>query len=185
MPAPILLKGHFESEPPVRLTVKLSPQPCQPLPQCRAVLESKWGWSVLLAQTGVWARVLAASHSCSLNPPPLPSFMIKQACVHSSRVESRLPTALLLVPLALQPAKGGGLSSLCGTPWLGCSIFGSNHSLSRVDLHLCNLFSSGNLPRGTGQNLMASHPFLPDSMWIFLTALIVQESLYQTPISFL
>ena len=37
-------------------------------------------------------------------------------------------------------------------------------------------------PRDTGPNLVTSLLFLRDSVWVFLTALLVQESFYQFPV---
>ena len=45
-------------------------------------------------------------------------------------------------------------------------------------------FSSGSLPRGTGPDLITFLPFLPDSVCILLTVLVVQESFWQLPVSF-
>lgn len=44
--------------------------------------------------------------------------------------------------------------------------------------------SSVSLPRDTGPGLITFIPYLPYYMWDFLTALIVQESFFQSPISF-
>ena len=113
-PAP--LRCCSRSEPPLCLTAEISPQPQQPSPQGGAVstlkqaglelvLSSHWG----LHQP--WGKL--ASVPCSFSLPSLPCFGSKQACVRSSWVESRLPTAFLLVPLTvLQPAKGTCLPSV-------------------------------------------------------------------------
>ena len=53
-------------------------------------------------------------------------------------MDSNLPTALLLVPLAFQLTKQGNTSSWCQVPGLWQPICDSNHPLSREDLHSCN-----------------------------------------------
>ena len=64
----------------------------------------------------------------------------KHVCTCSSRPESRLPAAILLVPPALQPAKGTWLSPgdrLQGCSWQ-CPIYDSNHSLPLDYFYPCN-----------------------------------------------
>ena len=75
-----------------------------------------------------------ASHSCSHNLPYLPCFRDKQVCMPSSWLEFRLPTALLLVPPAIQSSKE---THLPGVRPQGRSIIlcGSNCSHLREDLH--------------------------------------------------
>ena len=51
-------------------------------------------------------------------------------------------------------------------------------------LPMCCLFPSDTPHRVTGPNLTTSLPFLPSSVWIFLRALVVLESLCQFPVSF-
>lgn len=61
----------------------------------------------------------------------------------------------------------------------------SNCLLPREGLYLCKpppLLSPS--PSGTGPDIIISLPFLPDFPWIFLTALVVQESSCQSPVSF-
>ena len=92
--------------------------------QCCTLMRSEWGQSIYLAQARAHAEVvvgkLASQH------------------VQSSWVESRLPTSLVLVPPALQPAQGARLPCIGPQNW-GRPICGSHHSLPRVGLHLCNL----------------------------------------------
>ena len=86
-----------------------------------------------------------------LNLLSLPCIRRKPVHMDFSQAESRLTIALLLVPVALQPAKGGS-SSLHQTPGLGHSLYGLNRSHLRVNLCLCNLlFSPGALPGHTSQ----------------------------------
>ena len=67
--------------------------------------------------------------------PSLPCFRSKNACAQSSWVESRLPTALLSIPLALQPDWGTRLPSVrpkleVHNMWLkSLTTCGLNHSL--------------------------------------------------------
>ena len=60
----------------------------------------------------------------------------KPALEHSSQAESRLPTALLLVPAVLQPAKGACLL-MCRTSGLGVQFVAfSAHSPEQVSTPL-------------------------------------------------
>ena len=104
-------------------------------------------------------------------------------CTHSSREDSRLPTALLLVTLALQPAKGAGLPYVGPQDWEAQYVAGTTHSPGRVSAPIILLLfwvSS----QWTGPDLIASLPFPPNSMCIFFIALAGQESFCQSPVSF-
>ena len=95
------------------------------------------------------------SHPNSLNPPsPLCSGWT-QAFVHYACQGSRLPTAILLVPLALQPCQGDS-SSMCQNPELGHTICVSLSSLLTECFHPRNVpFASGPIP---------GHRFQPDHL---------------------
>ena len=67
-------------------------------------LSSGWGTAGVVLENQTATRVV-------FSPPSMPCF------THSSRVESRLPTALLLVPLAFQPAKGSLLPCVRSQGW--------------------------------------------------------------------
>ena len=102
------------------------------------------------------------------------------------RSSVRLPTTLLLVPAALQPAEGSYLPYL--GPRIGTPKCGSDCScILRVDLRSCilplslSLLSSGHRSQ---PDWFSSLPFLSSYMWIFLIALFLQESLCQFPISY-
>ena len=65
-------------------------------------------------------------------------------CVCPLRAESGFPTALLLswiqAPLVFKPrCCYGGLSSWCRSPGLGCLMWGSNPSLLRENLCVCEV----------------------------------------------
>ena len=102
-----------------------------------------------------------AMSSCKANPWPL---LYK---------ESRLPTALLLVPLSLQSAKGA-LPFVRPQGWVIQYVAQITQSpVNRLYVYsLC--FPLNLLPEA--QVLIWSFPFLPNSSCIFLTTLIVQES---------
>ena len=71
------------------------------------------------------------------------------------------------------PASQGGFPALCWIPGLGHPICGSNCSVIRADLHWCILpFPMSPLLEVWSQP-DCSVPFLPDSVWIFVTALVV------------
>lgn len=71
------------------------------------------------------------------------------------------------------PASQGDSSSLCQAPGWLCPIRSNNFLLS-VGFSLCSLPFPESPHRGTHLNLMASLPFLPDSLQIFLIALVIQ-----------
>ena len=103
---PTLLRCHFGSGPPLCLTAKFSPW----LSSLHLSVELHHGASgarvvtwLRLGCTPGWSRKLS-SNTCSFNSPPPRCFGSEQVCKCSSWVESRLPTSLLLVLLALQPA---------------------------------------------------------------------------------
>lgn len=87
---------HFISEPPSLFHRQVSPLSQQSSIQC-GVVQRRWGQGICWAQTedgGHWKSVIC----------PLCPLLEHHMHVCSSRVEFRLPTALLLVPLALPPA---------------------------------------------------------------------------------
>ena len=93
--------------------------------------------------------------------------------MHFSQAEPRLPTAFLFVSRALPLGKG--LVFPCQTPGIGSTMCGSNYSLAKEDRRPCNLPSVPS--RGPDPNPMVIYlPFPLDSLWLFLTALVVQES---------
>lgn len=108
----------------------------------------------------------------------------KPALEHSSQAESRLPTALLLVPAVLQPAKGACLL-MCRTSGLGrpvCGFFCSFPRAGVYPLPLLSPISSESPPKGTGPDPIAFLVFLPNYLYIFLIALVVESC--QFPVSF-
>ena len=132
-------------------------------------------------------RVVAvAEHGAAperlLNLPSPPCHISKPTLACSSQLESRLPTALLLVPLAHQPAKGAGLPCIGPQGW-GPSVW-LEPLTQGESLLMYWIFPPDTPHRVTGPNLITSLPFLPSSVWIFLTALVVLESLCQFPVSF-
>ena len=87
--------------------------------------------------------------------PSVPCFRDKQACACSAWVGSRLPTALLFVPSALQPARG---SHLLGVPSMGLEpLTPQGGSLSGL------LWVPS---QGTSPGLITAPLFLPDSLWL-------------------
>ena len=115
--------------------------------------------------------------------PSLPCTGSKSTHICSSKVETSLPTALLLVPAAFQPVK------VAHVPWVGPQDCGPQyvawtaHSSERVSVHVIPLlFCVPHL--GTDTNLITSLLFLSDYMWIFLAALVVPGSFCQFPVHF-
>lgn len=104
-----LLRCHSASEPALCLAAKLSPWFWQPLPPFGGVSWNKQNQSICAVQAGVCVREIVGNWlvTCAVSICPLHPFSEhKQACAHSSWAESKLPRALLSVPLTLQPTKG-------------------------------------------------------------------------------
>ena len=156
----------------------------QALAPCSVALQG--GWSIHSLELGmrlgdcsklvsIWFSFKTSSLSC---------FGIKQTCILR---RARLSTAFLLFPLVLHPGKEVCLPCVkpqgCGVQYLGQTT----HSPGKISTHsTCVMFPFSEAPsRVTGPNpTIASLIFLPDSMWILLTALFVRESFCQFPVSF-
>ena len=84
----------------------------------------------------------------------------------------------------IPPTSHGSLSSLCQSPELWGPICGSNHLLLRAYLHPC-ISPSHWIPSHQNRSWPDYFSsYLPDSMWTFLTALVVQEFFCQSPAKF-
>lgn len=93
--------------------------------------------------------------------------------MHFSQAEPRLSTAFLFVSRALPLGKG--LVFPCQTPGIGSTMCGSNYSLAKEEA--AHVISPQFHPRDPDPNPMVIYlPFPLDSLWLFLTALVVQES---------
>ena len=137
---------------------------------------SSWGtqWAVMRNQTTTGAVLNLLSSPCLKSKPAL---------AHSLWAKSRLCTALLLVPLAFQPAKG--LVCPVSDPRTGVPNMWLNQLTPQGRSPLMySPFSFEFPPSRTGPDLITSFPFLPDSMWIFLTVLVVQKSFGKFPAKF-
>ena len=129
---------------------------------------SEWSCSVHLARAGAHIKAVMGNLAAARADFPLPSPHCLGGSQHvflMSRVQaSHSPPVCPSGP----PTRQGDSSPLCRTPGLGHPV--SNCSLPGVGLHLYFPFYSKSSPRGTGPDLIASLPFLPDYMCIFLTA---------------
>lgn len=95
---------------------------------------------------------------------------------------SRLPTTVRLVLPPLQSAKGACLPFV--EPRIGVPNMWTQPLTLQGGSLSCNLPFLLNFHPRAKVNLMAFLPFSLDSMWIFLTALVIQECFCQTPFSF-
>lgn len=107
--SPARLRCHSRSQQPLSLTTELSPQPLPLLLWCGAMFWNSQGPKQMLSSG--WSTLQGACRKptaivCNFNVPSPLCFWHKQAYAYSSQAESRLPSALLLVPLPLQPTKG-------------------------------------------------------------------------------
>lgn len=89
-------------------------------------------------------------------------------CACTSLAESRFLIALFKV------AKGAHLPR----PAYAQCVAGTAPSPVRISLFFTPSPHSVSPSRGKGHDLTTSLPFLPDSVWIFLLALVVEEPLY-------
>ena len=119
MAAPTLLRCC--SKPPLSLNDEPSLDHGSPCPSmelcCEANMAMEGCWLKLGYRLG-WLRKTSCI-LCSAHPPSLPCFGSNQACVHSSLLESRLPTAFMLVLLALQPRELFFLGPISGVLYMG------------------------------------------------------------------
>lgn len=113
---------------------------------------------------------------CVLSSPPAPAPSLQMGTVLEQK--GMCGHSVYTGP----PSSQGGSSYPCWTPGLGSPICGWNSSLPRKALCPGNSpFPLSPLPEVTVLDLITSLPFLPASVWIFLTALVVEESFCQSP----
>lgn len=101
------------------------------------------GGDVCLAQAELWTEVVTGNPVVtgavlSLNISALPWGASQHAC--SSQVESRLPTALLLVPAVLQPGTGACLPCVRSQHWSVQSVAWTADSPGQVSACVIFLF---------------------------------------------
>ena len=114
------------------------------------------------------------SKLCILNPHSLSCVLFMGG--------SRLPTTVGLVLHPLQSAKGACLPFV--EPRIGVPNMWTQPLTLQGGSLSCNLPFLLNFHPRAKVNLMAFLPFSLDSVWIFLTALVIQECFCQTPFSF-
>ena len=116
------------------------------------------------------------------NPLSPPHVRSKHVQTHCSQAECRLPIDFLLVLLAPQPTHGAIL--LCGRPqgWDIQHVVWITYSLRRISVYVTRFSTKSPLPVAQVPTFL---PFVPDSVWIFLTALVLWESFCQLPVSIL
>ena len=131
----------------------------------------------------MWAVVgKTGIHKCGLNLSSSLWLGSKPLSTCSWRGDSGLSTDLLLVPVSSKQPRGARL--LCMTPGLGRPVCGFHCSLPKAGVCSSNLSFSLSPPTPTGLNLFNSFPFLHNSVCIFLTVSILQDSFCQFPVSF-
>ena len=126
---------------------------------------------------------LAATRAV-FNLPCLPCFRGKASTFMLLTSGLQPSTALLVVPVALQPAQGAHLPCVGPRNWGAQFVARTSHTPGRVSARVISLFLWVPSRQSTGANLIAFLLFLPDYLWIFLAALVVQESFCQFPVSF-
>ena len=108
--------------------------------QRHAVRWSESGWSICLAWAGCTAGWVPETQQPLKQPSLRPSPLGKSAHACSSRAESGLPTALLLLPVVLQPAKGACLPRRGSQDWGAQSVAWTAHSPGQISTHISSLF---------------------------------------------
>lgn len=98
--------------------------------------------------------------------------------VHALQEQSWFLKAFQLVPPIFKLAKETHQPVL-----MGCPIYGYNHSFPREDLCPCNPPPLCVPCQGPGPDLITSLSLLFNSLWKILTALLMQESFCQSPVS--
>ena len=127
----------LETRQPLHPMIKSSPWLWLSEIQCCVVTWREHGQSIHVSgELGEVVTGNLADARADLSPPCHGGKPVS-AC--TSWPDSKLPTALLLVPTVVQPAKGG-LFPLRRTPGLGYSDYGFNHSLPRAGDDPRNLF---------------------------------------------
>ena len=121
------------------------------------------GWGPSWSSHGKLTRVPS-----SFNLVPPPCFGSKQICVQSSQAESRFLTAP-----GFKRAKGTHPPNVKPQGWGTQYAVQTTHSPQRISQPMWSSSSSVSSPRGVGLDLIASLPFLPNSMWMFVKALVV------------
>ena len=100
----------------------------------------------------------------------------------SSEVESRLPTAPLLIPVAFQPVKKAHLPYVTPQTWGAQCVVQIAHFPGQISANVFSFFlwvlSLGHWSQ------YDCLPFLPNFMWTFLKDLVVYESCCQFAVSF-
>lgn len=128
-------------------------------------LSSDWGtWAVI----GNWPVPCAIS----ILPSHLVSAVSRHMCVTHGRFQaSHSPHVTLTRP----PANQGDLSSWCWIPWLGSpNVAQTTYSAERTSAHCpCNPPLLSIIPGAQISTWWCLFPLLPNSMWKFLTGLVV------------
>ena len=137
-----------------------------------------------MAQAGTYPVVVLENQSATfmVSGCPLCPALGERKYLCASH-ELMLPSALLLVPPAPQAAERACV------PFVRTQDWGTHMRLELPTPQgrsppVRSLPLSWSLPRGPGSDLIVSFPFLPDSLWVFLTALTVQDSFCLSPVSF-
>lgn len=124
------------------------------------------GWSM---HQGIYGKLTNIFHT--FNIAFLPSFRSKQVFIHSSWAESRLPTALLLVQVVLQPATGVCFPCVWLQDWGTQCVTWVTHSLGQISMHVLSLLLWV-LSKDTGPGLISFIPLLLNSVRDFSYSLV-------------
>ena len=130
-------------------------------------------WSRSPAHLGMqWGghRKLAWAQKASFCVPLLVAGS-NQACAFSSGEDSRFLTVHLWVPLVFKPAKRTRLSHVNPQYWVSHYMVPTAQSPGRLSETMWSPSFSVFSPRAKSSDLIASLPFLPDPMLIFLYSL--------------
>ena len=147
------------------LTAKRSPWSLQPSYKCEVAtwnsrtVQGEEGWRQGVKGKSFQGQMRTALGNrdwpaiCTVLNPPYPTcFGSKQACAHSSEADAGLPVVLLLIPPALQAAKGGCLPCIRPNMFWGTQyVVWITHSPRRISPMLFLSQSDSLLPNGLQQ----------------------------------
>ena len=139
----------------------------------------------VLLQLRCTADSLKKSGSDLSSPQSAAFFLSREQAgtASSSGVGLRFPLALVSVPSSLLPVKGSYLLYVRPQKWGAQYVAQTTCSLGRISTHASSLFHwIPSHQNSSWFNHFSS--YLPDSLWIFLAALAVQESFCQVPAKF-
>lgn len=168
MASPALLRCHFRFKPPLCITAELFSQCWQPL--------SSVEHEASMTGMFVWLR-LGHMPGClwETSQPLVQCQSALSTLIQASKhIYAPHKGSLMLVLPALQPAKGMHIPCVRHQDWGAQSVAQTTHSAGRISTCVTFLFLWVPSQRH-GSQPVSFLPFLPNSVWIFLTTLLYRS----------